>query len=336
MNIEKDLARNGIANPHKINIKDKLYVCRSISKLLSNKIEFLSNSSKEIMMRLYSSDIYYAEIDEKYKGVFYYYKTNTLYLDRNFIFKDGYDEIIINSNLIHEIIHILQNYSEIKNKNKQIGICRFDDLKIFMFALNEAFIEYYSLKCSGKRHKRIKSEEISIYGMEDNSYKYLTSLTNELIYLLGEEKIQNSLFNSNDIFENDFFNHFEDNGYYIVESFEYIFKNSNNLNLVLKRYIEVQKVIYQTYFEKNIRRLKTIEQVDDEVEKLEEFANILGITKYNIEENEFEIFKQEMEAKLLKRYAYISNKNSTNSLVLVNNNLFSKIKNRINMIRFRT
>ena len=335
MNTEKDLARNGVRNPYKMNIKDKLYVCRSISKLLSNKIEFLSNSSKELMMRLYNSDIYYAEIDEKYKGVFYYYKTNTLYLDRAYIFKNGYDEMIINSNLIHEIIHILQNYSEIKNDNRQVGICRFNDLKIFMFALNEAFIEYYSLKCSGKRHKRINSEEISIYGLDDNSYKYLTSLTNELIYLLGEEKIQNSLFNSNDKFENDFFNHFEDNGYYIVESFEYIFKNSNNNNLVLKRYIEVQKVIYQTYFEKNIRRLKTIEQVDDEVKKLEEFAKILGITKYKIEENEFEIFQKEMEAKLLQKYAYISNRNSNNALVLVNNNLFSRIKNRINMMRFK-
>ena len=164
---------------------------------------------------------------------------------------------------------------------------------------------------------------------------YLTSLINELVYLLGEEKLQNSLFNSNNKFENDFFNHFEDNGYYIVESFEYIFKNSNNINLVLKRFIEVQKVIYQTYFEKNIRRLKTIEQVDNEVEKLEEFANILGVTKYKIEENEFEIFKQEMEAKLLQRYAHISTRNSGNALAVVNNNLISRIKNRINLIRYK-
>lgn len=335
MKLEKELARNGITDVHKINIKDKLYVCKSISNLLSKRIEFLSNSSKELMMRLYNSNMYYAEIDEKYKGVFYYYKTNTLYLDRDFIFKAGYDKMIINSNLIHEIIHILQNYSEIKNDNKQVGICRFDDLKIFMFALNEAVIEYYSLKCSGKRYKRIDGEDISIYGLDNNSYKYLTSLINELIYLLGEEKIQNSLFNSNDKFENDFFNHFEDNGYYIVESFEYIFKNSNNINLVLKRYIEVQKVIYQTYFEKNIRRLKTIEQVDNEVEKLEEFANILGVTKYKIEENEFEIFKQEMEAKLLQRYAHISTRNSGNALAVVNNNLISRIKNRINLIRYK-
>ena len=337
MNLEKELKRNGIKDPYRINIKDRLYVCRAISNLLSKKIKFLSDKSNELLMRLYNSEIYYADIDKKYNGVFYFYKTNTLYLDRNFIFPNGYEEMTISSNLIHEAIHIIQNYSEIKNKNRQIGLCRFDDLKIFMFAMNEAFIEYYSLKASGKRLRRFKQNEegISLYTLDNNAYKYLTNLSHELVYLLGEEKLQNSLFSSNDLFENDFFNHFEDNGYYIVESIEYILKNSSNSMLVIKRFLEVQKVIYETYFLKVVKKLKTIEEVDKEVIKLEEYAKIIGISKYKIEENEFEIFKKEMESKLLKQYAYISNKNSVNSLAVVNNNIFSKIGNRIKLMRYK-
>ena len=81
--------------------------------------------------------MYYADVHEKFGDVFYYYKNNTIYIDSK---KDISN---IDSYMIHETIHYLQNFSKI-NKDKEsnrAGICQFMEFKLFGLGINEALVQ---------------------------------------------------------------------------------------------------------------------------------------------------------------------------------------------------
>ena len=82
------------------------------------------------------------------------------------------------------------------------------------------------------------------------------------------------------------------------------------------------------------KRLTTINEVDGEVEKLENYSKIVGkLLGNSIEEEKFTIFKSQMDSKFLKKYVEVNRSHSKNSLTIVYknaiNNLWRKIANFI-------
>ena len=71
MEIEKQLQKIGIIPKGKLKIEDKNNIAKTIAEKLSANIPELSNSYNELYMRIFNCNIYYAEVDKKFCGVFY-------------------------------------------------------------------------------------------------------------------------------------------------------------------------------------------------------------------------------------------------------------------------
>ena len=100
MTSEKKLQKIGIIPKEKLKIEEKNHIAKTIASKLSENIEALSDCYHELYMRIFNSDLYYADMDKKFCGIFYFYKTNTIYIDENKNVSniDGY--------MIHEVKRI--------------------------------------------------------------------------------------------------------------------------------------------------------------------------------------------------------------------------------------
>ncbi len=91
-------------------------------------------------MRMFNCDMYYANVDQKFRGVFYYYKNNTIYIDE----KKRFIKYRCLSNT--RKYTLLAELWENKQKGNRAGICQFKRFKIFALGINEAIVQYITKK----------------------------------------------------------------------------------------------------------------------------------------------------------------------------------------------
>lgn len=317
MNISKELEKIGIIPNVQLNIEERNNIARTVTDKLTSNINELADNYNELYMRIFNCEMFYAQVDSKFRGVFYYYKNNTIYIDKNAQNIDEY--------LTHEIIHYLQNFSRISKESKRAGLCQFLEFKIFGLGINEAIVQYITAKAEGNKLHRISNEKITICTNSENYYKYMTSLAGQILFLIGEKEAIKSCISSTEDFETELYNTFEDNTDKILKGFDSILDENNredrDENKIVNIYLQTQEIIYKTYFTNICRRLTTVKEVDTQVQKLEEYQDIVGRRlDVSIEENEFETFKKEMDSYFLKKYIEVNRKQSKNSLAVVYKN----------------
>ena len=326
MNISKELEKIGIFPSQQLNIEERNKIARATTDKLTSNIKELSDNYNELYMRIFNCDMFYADVDSKFKGVFYYYKNNTIYIDKNAQDIEPY--------FMHEVIHYLQNFSRINRQDNRAGLCQFLDFKIFGLGINEAIVQYITAKAEGNAIHRISNQEITICTNSENYYKYMTSLASQILLLMGEKEAIKSCISSTEEFETELYNTFEDNTEKILKGFDLILNENNkenrDENKIIEVYLQTQETIYKTYFEKTAKRLTTVKEVDTQVQKMEDYEQIVG-KKLNepFEENEFEKFKKEMDSYFLKKYIEVNRRNSQNSLAIVYKNFIYNFLNKI-------
>lgn len=330
MSLERDLEKIGIFPKDELKIEERNRIARNVADKLCSNLKQLYDSYNELYMRIFNCNMCYADIDPKFGDVFYYYKNNTIYIDTK---KDISN---IDSYIIHENIHYLQNFNKI-NKPKEsnrAGVCQFMDFKIFGLGINEALVQYITARALGNKVHRISNEKITICTNSENYYKYMTSLIGQIILLIGENDAVESCISSTEHFETALYNTFEENTNKIVKNFDLIFDENNkenrNEDKIIDIYMQTQELIYTTYFTKMCKRLTTIQEVDTEVEKLERYSEIVGkLLDTSIDDNKFANFKKEMDSNFLEKYVEINRKQSQNSLAVVYKNFFNNLWKKI-------
>lgn len=322
------LEKIGIYPKNKLKLGDKNYLAKNIANMLSQSFNELSNDYIELYMRIYNCNMYYADVNEKFRGVFYYYKNNTIYIDSK------KDISKIDEYLIHEVIHYLQNFSKLDNN--RAGVCKLNEFTIFGLGINEAIVQYIIAKALNEEFSKINYEKVSIYTYNNLNYKYLSSLIYQILFLIGEkEAIKSSIYSTED-FENQLYYVFEENTNKILKYFDYILENNYKLNdaRVINAYMKAQELIYKTYFTKMYKRLSTLEEIDKEEEKLKRYSNIVGIRNDSQNEyNKFLDFKKLMINNYIKKYVSISKQQSKNSLIVYKSgfsNFWKKIVKLLN------
>ena len=171
---------------------------------------------------------------------------------------------------------------------------------------------YITAMAMGKKPVRIENEKLSMVTNSDNYYKYMTSLINQIIFLIGQKTAILSAMNSNENFEDDLYNTFEENTNNILKSFDILLEENNKEIKDEKRmidiYFQTQELIYKTYFTKVLKLLISKEEVDIVVQKLFDYENIVGNTleESNLQYNlNFKNFAKEMDEKFYKKYLEI-------------------------------
>lgn len=328
MNISKDLEKLGIIPKNALKIEEKNQIAKNIADKLATNVKELSDSYNELYMRIFNCEMYYAKVDTKFKGVFYFYKNNTIYIDEN---KNALE---IDEYIIHENIHYLQNFSKITKKDNRAGICQFMEFKIFGLGINEAIVQYITAKALGCEMHRTSNQTITICTNSENYYKYMTSLVGQILFLIGDKEAVESCISSTDRFENEMYNTFEENTEKILKNFDLILNENNNENRaedkIIEIYMQTQELIYTTYFTKMYKRPTTIKEVDEQVRKLEEYENIVGkLINISADEDKFTVFKKEMESKFFKKYIEVNRKQTKNSLAVVYKNVLYNLWNKM-------
>ena len=284
-------------------------------------------------MRIFNCDMYFAKIAPKFKGVFYFYKNNTIYIDESRSITE------IDDYLIHECLHYIQNFNNITKRDNRAGLCEFTELKIKGLGINEAIAQYITAKALGQKVHRVSNSKIAIYTNSEKYYKYMTSLAMQILYLIGEKEAIDSSINTNEEFETALYNAFEENTDKILKNFDAILDENNSElrdeNKIIQLYMQTQQLIYTTYFNKACKYLTTSKEVDKEVKKLEDYDKIMGtLIEDDTYYNNFWQFKQDISGKFFKKYLSINRERTRNSLVVVSNNpiynLWRKIVNFIN------
>lgn len=124
MNLYGNLEKKGIVPIMPLRVEEKSHIAKNVAYKLTTNILQLADSYNEIYMRIFNCDMYFAKVDSKFKGVFYFYKNNTIYID------ESRKDLQIDEYIIHECIHYLQNFSNITKRNNRAGLCEFTEFKI--------------------------------------------------------------------------------------------------------------------------------------------------------------------------------------------------------------
>ena len=307
MDIIKELEKNGIRPIQKLDFEEKKYITEMIADKLATNNKQLENEYGELYIKIINCEMYYAQIDSMFNGVFYFYKNNTIYFDQNRDIKN------IDSLLIREIIHYIQNFTKITRSSTRAGLCKFLNFKIWGLGINEAVVQYIVAKSLNNQVHKVSNEMVSIYTNSENNYKFMTSLVNELLFFITDSMAVKSCILSNDEFENQLYNIFENSTEKIVKNFDIILEENNkgnkDENKIIKIYMQTQELIYTTYFINLLKRVNTIEEVRELLYKLEEFPKIKGeVFNSDIYNDEFSKFKDKQLNELYKKYSDISKK----------------------------
>lgn len=266
----------------------------------------------------------------------YCYKNKSIYFNYNIPNED------LEEFAIHECIHYLQEVKDKKNKIKRMGLCNFSESKETGLGLNEAAVQLMASKAIGVEKEYVKYFGLSFETISPSYYPIECCLVNQLAYLLGEDILFESTLNSNDNFKNEFIKKLSIKTYLcvqnaldtILEAEENIVKLNNkiieldddrtkNTNMVQKiselkseillTFLRTQNLIISSYFNYGIKKIRTLEEVENYRRKLYNFKDYLGSTDGYTFYHDFYVEKMtELEC----IYNKLENGQADNSLVV--------------------
>ena len=329
MKIQKKLSRLGIEKLEELDCKNINFLAHYVANLITKTFPVLQYKYNEILAKILNCKMYYAKITDNIANVNYLLEDNSIYIDENInIFEQ-------NEQIFHEIIHYLQISRKNNGKVKQMGLCNFGDFAINGLGINEAAVQYISAKIMNYEEKVLNIYGLSIPTKSTEIYPLLTNLMEQMAYLIGEECIIDSTINSNDNFEEIFFNSFEEKGKQIIKNFDKILEIKNELSELNKEnreeleenvasiYLETQNIMISKYYEKIVSRLTTIEEVDFYIEKFLNHKKIIGIREEEkfTTETFYEQYKEYIMKKFDKQLIKLSREKGKNTLSLYNNKM---------------
>ena len=175
MNLDKKLEQNGIFPDEELKVDKKIEIAKFVAQGLSDNFKEFADMYNEFYMRIYNCKFYYAQIDSKFNGVFYYYKNNAIYISK---------DKQIDEYLVHEVIHYIQNFSKVQGNEKKAGLCEFEDYRILALGINEAMVQYITSKIMGEEVLRRNFGSMSVMTNSPDRYKFLASLAYQITYFI--------------------------------------------------------------------------------------------------------------------------------------------------------
>lgn len=341
MKTQKKLEKLGIVKKEELDSKEINYLAHFMAETITKKFLVLQSQYNEILAKILNCKMYYAKIPENISKVNYIYEDDSIYID------ESIDISKPNEQLFHEVIHFLQVVRKTSGKIKKMGLCDFGDFAISGLGLNEALVQYMSSKIMENEAENIIICDMKIKTISPNSYPMLTNLMEQLIYLIGEDKIIQYAMNINNEFDNEFYNTFEEKTNQIIKNFDKILDIKTKIILenneakkeelekeVIETYTETQKMMILKYYENIISTLEEEKEVEFYLEKLSKNKEYIGIdkTKEFSGSSLFDEYQQEITEKANKQLIKINKQKQRKALVKYNNKLIRFLKRTISYL----
>ena len=330
MKVDKKLKKIGIEEKQELTKEEKESVAKKVTDLLVESFEILEQDKNEIQNKLNQAPMFYAKIQKNISNVNYIYENSKIY------FAEDINLNQITDTIIHEFIHYLQDLRKRNGKLKRIGLCNFNELSIKGLGMNEAAVQYISSKAIKRQPSLVKKYNLVLKTISPSYYPIMTNLMEQIVVLLGENELVKAVIKNEQDFSDLFFNTFEGNAQSIINNFDNIIqlnneiKNDKKQEEIVSLYIETQDIIMKTYFEKMLKLIDSVEDVENISEKLNKYMKITGKVEINgYMYNNCEIFKSYMTNKLDKKMISLYKEKSKTALAIVYTGRLNKIIQKI-------
>ena len=178
---------------------------RIMAAFTDNKLSYL-----DIYKTLLDTPMYYARIPKGLSKANYYYKNSSIY------FSDRVDLSEVDEFIFHECIHRLQERKDKKGRITRIGVCEVNELSVKATALNEAAIQFVTVKAFNMPEKQLNIYNITLPSRTEY-YPIITNIISQLAFLLGESALIDSTINGNEDFKLVIIDNIGENEYRFIE-----------------------------------------------------------------------------------------------------------------------
>ena len=337
MSVESDLRKDGIKV---VDILDTMTVNRiahNIATKLCETFPELCFNESDLFAKLARLTMYRAEMPEGMAEANYFYKNASIYFNERVAIED------LEEFAIHECIHYLQEKKDINNKLTHMGLCDYTEFKIYGLGLNEAAVQLMASKVLAIPKEYVKYYNLSFETISPSYYPLECCLASQLAYLVGEDVLFESTFNSNDNFKNKLveaigyknFMTVQENFDKILMAEEDIIKINNKIlqindrnkkvdnminkigslkNSITTNFIKTQNLIISSYFDKAFLEINDLEGVENYRRRLYNFKDYLASTDNYTFFNDYYVNKM---VDLEDKYNLLENSPVDSSMYLV-------------------
>ena len=234
-----------------------------IAKIVSKKICYSfeeHNFNENDIINLFSRiDMYIAKMPEDSAASKYSYKTNTIYLGDNIDFNN------IDTLVIHECIHAIQEVKNNKGKVVKLGL--FDLTHNKGQGINEAAVQLMASKATKTNVDTVKYYNLDFKTESPLYYPIETALINQIIYFIGPYPVFHSTIYGDDIFKKTFiakssqkvFEQIERNFDLLIRYEELLGKYSGKMNMKKTNTNKINKILEKINYTKNAIANLTLE-----------------------------------------------------------------------------
>lgn len=338
MNLQKKLQNMGIEQIDKIDPEFVRLIAYNVTEALTKAFPAIYNQYNNILAQLINCNMYTARVTKPISKVNYIYENNSIYID------ESVDLTTINEQIIHECIHYIQDSRNKNGKLNKIGLCNFGQFSVFGLGINEAIVQYISAKTVKDEVQTIQKYGVRLKTISPNYYPFLTSLVEQIVYLIGEDTLVTGILYNGNKLEDELLNTFEANTKKIINQFDIIVDINNKLSTeintekikiyqeeIAAMYIDTQNRIFSTFFEKILPRLTTCQEVEYYMDKAICYRNVMGISEQErfLFGSFYDIKLEELISKYEKKKVQICKKRDSNTLAVVSNNKIIKLIRKI-------
>ncbi len=349
MSIESDLRKDGIIVERKLDTLTINTIARNTADRLCKAFPEQNFIFQNLFIALSRIPMYIADIPKGFAEATYFYKNSSMY------FRKGLSIDEMEKFAVHEFIHYLQEIKDKKGRLIKLGLCDFDDIKVYGMGLNEGAVQLMASKAINSNEEIVKYYGISLPTNSPSYYPIICNLVNQMSYVTGKEALYDSTLYGSDIFKSQFaqtcgLNNFikiQNNLDKILKIEEKAIKLDNELmsdkcegmkaQKVAKKiekykgkikdlFFETQNLIFTSYFNNSFDKITTTADIDEYRVKLYNYKNYIGIADNYSDFNDFYINKMmDLDAK----YENIMN---NTSLTIVNTSSIAKFFRKIKEI----
>ena len=330
MQINKYFKELNIEPISEVNIREKCEFANEVAMVMVDKLAAYNLDYLKIVDILQHTEMYIAKIPKNLSPVNYSYLDGKMYISEDIKLD------IRNEFVLHEVIHRIQEYRNKKEKLLQLGLCDVMETKIKGLALNEAAVQYIVQRILNGELKVIDIYGMKVPTLSKNYYPILTNLIQQITFLIGEDKLIDSTINSNNEFKyqtidmlgEDTYNAIESSFEQILEAKNKILKNKDksiideNIDFIKNVYINIQNKIMTSYFNKEFKRIKSMEQLKEFNAKLLKYKDYIGLNE--VQTSYIDFFDAMQEQIKEKEQSFINK-----SLIIVKESRIAKVFNRI-------
>ncbi len=308
MSISSTLKNEGISIVGKLNTIEIDKIAANISEKITATFPEHNIDKQDLFDSIAKLDMYIAEMPNDMAMAKYFYKNNSIYFSKNMDLED------LNTLAIHESLHFIQEVKNKRGKLLRLGLYNMKGTADNGMALNEAAVQHMASIATNSPLDTVKYYNMEFSTESPDFYPIQTALLNEMIFFTGSYPLYHSTLYSDDIFKNTFIAKSSSKAYAEIEKnfdliCEYESRLSNeiyNLSVCTEDSVSVNKVkninskienLKQIIFEKTLETqnsiivncfncelnlVRTLEDVEEFENKLENFNTLLINTEnYN-------------------------------------------------------